>query len=74
MKIFIHTIEKDRILIDARAESEEGNLIGDLFLEIRPGQQFLSLNFSELEALGLGEHDLDQGLEVTGQTRTITGP
>lgn len=74
MKIFIHTIEKDKISIDVRAESEDGDMVGDLFAEIKPGEKFLSLTFSELEALGLGEHDLDQGLEVTGQTRTITGP
>ena len=73
MKIFIHTIEKDRILIDARAESEDGEMVGDLFAEIKPDQQFLSLSFSDLKALGVGEHDLDQGLEVTGQTMAKKG-
>ena len=72
MKIFIHTIEKNRILIDVRAESEDGDMVGDLFAEIKPDQHFLSLSFSDLKALGLGEHDLDPGLEATGQTRTKT--
>ena len=73
MKIFLHSIEKDRISIDVRAESEDGDMVGDLFAEIKPGEKFLNLTFSELEELGLGEHDLDPGLEATGQTRTITG-
>ena len=72
MKIFIHTIEKDRILIDVRAESEDGDMVGDLFAEIKPGEKFLNLSFYQLKALGVGEHDLDQGLEVTGQTRGKT--
>lgn len=62
MKIFIHTIEKDRILIDVRAESEDGDMVGDLFAEIKPDQHFLSLSFSQLEELGVGVHEInDQG-------------
>ena len=72
MKIFIHAIEKDRISIDVRAESEDGEMVGDLFLEVRPDEKFLSWSFPQLEALGLGEYDLDQGLDVPGQTRTKT--
>ena len=71
MKIFIHTIEKDRILIDVRAESENGEMVGDLFAEIKPGEKFLNLTFSELKALGVGEH-VDPGLEVPGPTRGQT--
>ena len=72
MKIFVHSIEKDKISIDVRAESEDGNTVGDLFAEIKPGEKFLNLTFSELEALGIGEHDLDQGFKATGSTRTKT--
>ena len=72
MKIFLHSIEKDKISIDVRAESEDGDMVGDLFAEIKPGEKFLNLTFSELEALGIGEHDLDPGLEVPGSTRTKT--
>jgi hypothetical protein len=64
MKIFIHAIEKDRISIDVRAESEDGEMVGDLFLEVRPDEKFLSWSFPQLEALSLGEYDLDQGLDV----------
>ena len=62
MKIFVHSIEKDKISIDVRAESEDGDMVGDLFAEIKPGEKFLSLSFSQLEELGVGEYEInDQG-------------
>jgi len=62
VKIFVHSIEKDKISIDVRAESEDGDMVGDLFAEIKPGEKFLSLSFSQLEELGVGEYEInDQG-------------
>ncbi len=51
MKIFIQNVRKDRIQIVVRAKSEDGEMVGDLFQEVRPEEEFLSLTFSQLKAL-----------------------
>ena len=59
MKFFISGISPEKVTIMARAESEDGKTIGDMIVDIHPGESFSGLSFDQLVELGLGEHDYD---------------
>jgi hypothetical protein len=59
MRFFISCITPEKVGIMARAESEDGLMVGDMVVDIHPGADFQGLGFDRLTALGLGEHDYD---------------
>jgi hypothetical protein len=52
------TFRHNMIAIMARAESEDGLTVGDMFMTIYPGEDFLGYTYNELYRLGEGEHEL----------------
>ena len=62
MRFFVGEITQEKVLVMARAESENGTMIGDLVRDVHPGEFFFGLGYGRLTELGLGEHDLDEVL------------
>lgn len=56
MKVFLSS-GGDVFLVRARAEG--GGALGDLVVEVRPGDSFLGHTYDDLAALGEGAHDLE---------------
>ena len=57
MTIFIAVAENKKVILKISAELE-----GELFesvVTVRPGKSFEGYSFSELLALGLGEHEIE---------------
>ena len=58
MKFFITDVKAKAIDIRMRAESEDGEIVGDAYETITPGMSFRGLSFEALSKLGVGEHNL----------------
>ena len=50
------TLEKDHILVSARAEGD--GMLGDIFEEVRPGESFWGLSYEDLRNHGSGELEM----------------
>lgn len=57
MKVYL-TVEKNRVLIAARAEGE--GMLGDLFEEVRPGESFWGFSYEDLKKHGSGELEISE--------------
>ena len=56
MVFFIDKISKKSIAVRARAESEDGDMVGDLIQEVEPGESFGGYSFDQLYQMGTGQH------------------
>lgn len=48
------------LLIQARAESDDGAAVGDMVTTIERGQDFLGHSYADLLSLGEGEHNITE--------------
>jgi hypothetical protein len=60
MKFYIRSVSPEHVSVRARAESEDGGMVGDLFRDIKPEQSIFGYTFEELQELGPGEHEPKQ--------------
>jgi hypothetical protein len=62
--MFIEEVNAELVAFRVRPESEDGSIIGDAYIEVRPGEEKLRLGFEALVALGLGAHEIDTSGEA----------
>lgn len=59
MKVFL-SHSGGGLLIQARAESNNGEILGDATRLMQPGEDFFGYSFAEMLKLGEGEHDITE--------------
>ena len=57
MKVFLSHIGGN-VFIQARPESDDGAMFGDVSRMLQPGEEFFGNTFADIKALGEGEHDI----------------
>jgi hypothetical protein len=58
MILYISHLDDGKLLIQSRAESTDGSIVGDLNTVIGDGGSFAGYTKDQLESLGEGEHDI----------------
>lgn len=59
MKVFLSGADRT-VLIQCRAESDDGEVIGDLSVTVAPGEDFMGHSYADLVALGEGEQTITE--------------
>ena len=57
MKVFT-VVRKNSVLVQAVAESQDGETLGDLAITLRPGEELFGLTYAQYRKLGSGEHEI----------------
>lgn len=65
MKVFLQISAHGDILVQARAEGDDG-MVGDMGQIVRHGGDFMGHDYDELTRLGEGEHDLAEPATLNG--------
>jgi len=58
LPVYLHR-DGDSVIIRVRAESEDGDIIGDLTVEVRPGQDAMGKTYDEWAALPDGSIEIE---------------
>lgn len=60
MKVFT-VVRKNTVLVQAVAESQDGEDLGDLSIELKAGEELFGLTYAQYRKLGSGEHEIIAG-------------
>ena len=57
MKVFT-VVRKNSVLVQAVAESQDGETLGDLSIDLKEGMELFGLTYAQYQKLGSGEHEI----------------